>query len=67
MDDINAAKMYRIELLVEGTSIFRDKGQQSILRCKVYSWDKDITDTLEPVSYTHLHPAGHYLRGTLRD
>ena len=48
VDDINAAKMYRIELLVEGTSIFRDKGQQSILRCKVYSWDKDITDTLEP-------------------
>lgn len=47
VDDISTAKMYRIELLVEGTSIFRDKGQQSILRCKVYSWDKDITDTLE--------------------
>lgn len=46
VDDINAKKMYRTELVVEGVSIFRDKGQQSILRCKVYSWDKDITDTL---------------------
>lgn len=46
VDDINASKMYRTELVVEGVSIFRDKGQQSLMRCKVYSWDKDITDTL---------------------
>lgn len=46
VDDINAKKMYRTELVVKGVSIFRDKGQQSVLRCKVYSWDKDITDTL---------------------
>lgn len=51
MDDISAAKMYRTELVVEGTSIFRDKGQQSILRCKVFSWDKEITDTLEPSAF----------------
>ena len=51
VDEISGAKMYRIELLVEGASIFRDKGQQSILRCKVYSWDKDITDTLEPAVF----------------
>lgn len=47
VDDINNSKMYRTELVVDGVNIFRDKGQQSTMRCKVYSWDKDITDTLE--------------------
>jgi len=46
VDEINSAKMYRTELVVEGMSIFRNKGQQSRLRCKVYSWDKEITDKL---------------------
>lgn len=47
VDDINNSKMYRTELIVDGVNIFRDKGQQSTMRCRVYSWDKDITDTLE--------------------
>lgn len=47
VDTINAQKMYRTELLVDGVSIFRDKGQRSTMRCLVYSWDKDITDTLD--------------------
>lgn len=51
VDDINAKKMYRTELMVDGVNIFRDKGQQSIMRCKVYSWDKDITDTLPAESF----------------
>lgn len=51
VDDINAKKMYRTELMVDGVNIFRDKGQQSIVRCKVYSWDKDITDTLPAESF----------------
>lgn len=46
MNEMEAAKMYRTELVVEGRSIFNDKGQQSLMRCKVFSWDKDITDTL---------------------
>ena len=51
VDDIKAKKMYRTELLVDGVNIFRDKGQRSILRCRVYSWDKDITDTLPASSF----------------
>ena len=47
VEDIQSAKMYRTELVVEGTSIFRDKGQTSRLSCTVFSWDKDITDTLD--------------------
>ncbi len=46
MDDIEASKMYRIEIVTEGVSIFRDKGQRSTMRCKVFSWDEDITSTL---------------------
>lgn len=51
VDEINASKMYRTELIVEGVSIFKNKGQQSVLRCKVYSWDKDITDSLDAESF----------------
>ena len=46
VESIQATKMYRLELTVEGVNIFRDKGQYSIMRCKVYSWDQDITDTI---------------------
>ena len=46
VDTINAQKMYRTELQVDGVSIFKAKGQASTMRCLVYSWDKDITDTL---------------------
>jgi hypothetical protein len=51
IDDINAQKMYRTELVVEGVSIFRDKGQASIMRCRVFSWDKEITDTLSASAF----------------
>ena len=51
VDHINAQKMYRTELVVDGMNIFRDKGQKSILRCRVYSWDKEITDTLPASSF----------------
>lgn len=47
VEDINSAKMYRTELICEGVSIFKNKGQQSILKCRVYSWDKDITENLD--------------------
>ena len=46
VDTISAQKMYRTELQVDGVSIFKAKGQASTMRCLVYSWDKDITDTL---------------------
>lgn len=51
LDEINASKMYRTELICEGTSIFKNKGQQSILKCRVYSWDKDITDTIDAACF----------------
>lgn len=48
---INSQKMYRTELVVDGVSIFKNKGQRSIMQCKVYSWDKDITNTLSADSF----------------
>lgn len=49
--DIEASKMYRVELLTEGVSIFRDKGQRSVMRCRVFSWDEDITSTLDASAF----------------
>ncbi len=51
VDEITDAKMYRTELVVDGVNIFRDKGQQSRMRCKVYSWDTDITGRLDASSF----------------
>ena len=51
VDRINESKMYRTELVTEGVSIFREKTQQSLVRCKVYSWDKEITATLDASAF----------------
>ena len=51
--------MYRTELVVEGTSIFRDKGQMSKLSCRVLSWDKDITDTLDASCFSWHRKSGN--------
>lgn len=48
---INEQKMYRTEAYVDGVNIFRDKGQHSILRCRVFSWDKEITELLDASSF----------------
>ena len=59
VEDISKAKMYRIELVTEGTSIFRDKGQASRLRCRVLSWDKDITSTLADSAFSWHRKSGN--------
>ena len=51
VEDIEASKMYRVELITEGVSIFRDKGQRSVMRCRVFSWDEDITSTLDASAF----------------
>lgn len=59
VEDISTAKMYRTELVVEGTSIFRDKGQVSKLSCRVLSWDKDITATLPDSAFRWHRKSGN--------
>ena len=44
---INSSKMYRIEVVCEGPQIFKIKNQTAKLKCRVYSWDTDITDSLD--------------------
>ena len=51
VEEIQSSKMYRTELLVEGVNIFKDRGQKSTIRCRVYSWDKEITDTLDASAF----------------
>ena len=54
VDRINESKMYRTELVTEGVSIFREKTQRSLVRCKVFSWDTEITASL-PASAFNWH------------
>lgn len=47
INEIEAKKMYRVETVISGKQIFTDKGQAATILCKVYSWDDEITDTLD--------------------
>ena len=47
IDDISNSMMYRIEIQCSGPMIMNVKNQTAKLSCKVYSWDSDITDTLD--------------------
>lgn len=46
-ETINNSKMYRVEIQCSGPMIMSLKTQKATLSCKVYSWDVDITDTLD--------------------
>ena len=59
VDKINESKMYRAELVTEGVSIFREKTQRSIVRCKVYSWDKEITAALDAAAFNWHRNSGN--------
>ena len=59
VDGIASSKMYRTELIVDGVSIFKDKGQNSRLFCKVYSWDKDITASLPDTAFIWHRKSGN--------
>ena len=47
VDDINNAKMYRVEIITEDPTVRSTTTDQATITCKVYSWDTDITDTLD--------------------
>ena len=47
VQEINDSKMYRIEILTEDSTIISTANDKATLVCKVYSWDTDITDTLD--------------------
>lgn len=47
IDGINSAKMYKVEIVSDGPSIFSTKEDKATMKCVVYSWDADITETLD--------------------
>lgn len=47
VENITSQSMYRIEVKCSGPMIMNLKTQTATLSCHVYSWDADITDTLD--------------------
>lgn len=41
------ANMYRVEIVTDGPTTISTPEDKATLTCKVYSWDADITDTLD--------------------
>ena len=48
IDEINGQKMYRLVITSSNGNIFKNGAIQTTLSAVVYSWDKNITDTLDP-------------------
>ena len=44
---INDAKMYKVEITTNNSTVVSSPTDESSLVCRVYSWDTDITDTLD--------------------
>mgnify|MGYP000768657259 FL=1 len=47
IDEINGQKMYRLVITSSNGNIFKNGAIQTTLSAVVYSWDKNITDTLD--------------------
>lgn len=47
INDIREQKMYSVEITTSGPTIITTNSDKSVLTCKVYSWDTDITNTLD--------------------
>ena len=47
IDKINNSKMYSVEITTTGSTTISTASDQATLTCKVYSWDSDITNTLD--------------------
>ena len=47
-DAIQNHTVYSTEIQSVGSTVFTDKEQTATLECRVYSWDEDITDAIDP-------------------
>ena len=52
VDDIEANKMYRVEITTADSLIISKDTDVATLTCKVYSWDTDITDDLDETLFS---------------
>ena len=48
IDEINEQKMYRLVISSSNGNIFKNSNIQTTLTATVFSWDENITDTLDP-------------------
>jgi hypothetical protein len=53
MEAISQSRQYYTELTYTNSTIFSEPGQSSVITCRVFAWDKDITETLlsDPTKY----------------
>ena len=47
IENIASANMYSVEIISNGPTVISTSADSATLACKVYSWDTDITDTLD--------------------
>lgn len=46
IQEINSNKMYRVEIVTSDSTIISTSADKATMSCRVYSWDTDITDTI---------------------
>lgn len=52
LDEINSKKMYRVTIESDNGNIFKNGDVNCTLRCRVYSWDDEITDDINAANFT---------------
>ena len=59
IDTINDVKMYRVEIVTEDSTIISTSADKATMTCKVYSWDLDISDTLDASLFNWKRSSGN--------
>lgn len=59
IEQINTSKMYRVEITTEDSTIISTADDKATITCKVYSWDADITDTLDASLFNWKRTSGN--------
>ena len=47
VDNLGYSKLYRVEIITDAPTVISTESDVATMTCKVYSWDVDITNTLD--------------------
>ena len=64
---IGTSKLYSVEITTNSSTIISQATDQATLTCKVYSWDTDITDTLDSSLFMWKRVSSGTVEGTMSD
>ena len=59
VNNINSSKMYKVEITTSDSTVISTSNDKATMTCKVYSWDADITNTLDEKLFSWRRTSGN--------